>query len=237
MERVLETIRQELEEAAQLEENLKPDGSLVTAVVRRISSERFRLAKSWGKHRVFDVCEILLELRNWPERAIAFDWAFRCRKQYEAADFKTFERWLNTYVDGWGSCDNFCTHAFGSLILQYPALIPSAMKWTESDSRWLRRAAAVVMIYSARRGEHLDAAFQIADRLLTDGDDMVQKGYGWMLKEVSKCDPTRVFDYVMAHKGVMPRTALRYAIEKLDPDLRKRAMEKVKSVVHNKEKS
>jgi 3-methyladenine DNA glycosylase AlkD len=226
MERVLETTTQELEAAAQLEENLKPDGSLVTSVVRRISSQRFREVKLVGKERLFDLCEDLLESRNWPERAIAFDWAFRFRKQYRAADFATFERWLNAYVDGWGSCDNFCTHAFGSLILQYPALIPNVMKWTELDNRWFRRAAAVVMIYSARRGEHLDAAFQIADRLLIDGDDMVQKGYGWMLKEVSKRAPTRVFDYVMAHKDVMPRTSLRYAIEKLDSDLRKQAMEK-----------
>lgn len=223
---VVQQIRQELEEAAQLEENLKADGWLATSVVRRISSKCFRQVKGWDKSQVFDLCEILLESRNWPERAIAFDWAFRCRKQYEAADFETFERWLNTYVDGWGSCDNFCTHAFGSLILRYPALIPSVMKWTGSANRWLRRAAAVVMIYSARRGEHLDAAFQIADRLLIDGDDMVQKGYGWMLKEVGKRDPMRVFDYVMAHKDAMPRTALRYAIEKLDPELRKKAMER-----------
>jgi 3-methyladenine DNA glycosylase AlkD len=47
-----------------------------------------------------------------------------------------------------------------------------------------------------------------------------------MRKEVSKQDPRRVFDYVMAHRDVMPRTALRYAIEKLDPDLHKKAMER-----------
>jgi 3-methyladenine DNA glycosylase AlkD len=226
VERVLETIQRELEETAQLEENLKPDGSLATSVVRRISGQRFREVKHLDKERLFALCEDLLESRNWPERAIAFDWAFRYWKRFEESDFVTFERWLNAYVDGWGSCDNFCTHAFGSLILQYPGLIPGVMKWTKSDNRWFRRAAAVVMIYSARRGEHLDAAFQIADCLLTDGDDMVQKGYGWMLKEISKRDPARVFDYVMTHKDVMPRTSLRYAIEKLDPDLRKRAMER-----------
>jgi 3-methyladenine DNA glycosylase AlkD len=226
MERILDTIRQELEKVAQLEENLKPDGSLVTSVVRRISSQRFREVKHLDRERLFALCEELLESRNWPERVVAFDWAFRCRKRFEESDFATFERWLNAYVDGWGSCDNFCTHAFGSLILQYPALIPDVMEWTGSDNRWLRRAAAVVMIYSARMGEHLDAAFQIADRPLIDGDDMVQKGYGWMLKEVSKCDPTRVFNYVMTHKDTMPRTALRYAIEKLDPELHKKAMEK-----------
>jgi len=55
---------------------------------------------------------------------------------------------------------------------------------------------------------------------------MVQKGYGWMLKVASDRDPNRVFEYVMKHKKIMPRTALRYAIEKLSPDLKKQAMAK-----------
>ena len=59
-----------------------------------------------------------------------------------------------------------------------------------------------------------------------DRDDMVQKGYGWMLKEASKPHQRQVFDFVMSHKAVMPRTALRYAIEKMPQDLRAQAMEK-----------
>jgi 3-methyladenine DNA glycosylase AlkD len=223
--RVIQQIQQELKEAARSEENFKGGGRLVTPVVRRISSRCFREVKHLDKTQLFDLCEALLGLRRGPERAIAFDWAFRRRRQYEPTDFATFERWLNAYVDGWGSCDDFCSHAFGSFILHYPELIPDVVEWTESDNRWFRRAAAVVMLYSIRRGEHVDAAFQIADRLLLDEDDMVQKGYGWLLKEIGKrVDPMRVFDYVMAHKDVMPRTALRYAIEKLDPELRKQAM-------------
>jgi 3-methyladenine DNA glycosylase AlkD len=226
-EKVTQHIHQALAEAARSEENTKGGGRLTTPAVRGISSQCFREVKHLDKGRLFDLCEGLLELRNWPERAIAFDWAFRFRKRFEESDFATFERWLSWYVDGWGSCDDFCTHAFGSLILQYPALIPDVMEWTESDNRWFRRAAPVVMLYSIRRGEHVDAAFQIADRLLLDEDDMAQKGYGWLLKEIGKrVDPMRVFEYVMAHKAVMPRTALRYAIEKLDPELRKEAMER-----------
>ena len=85
-------------------------------------------------------------------------------------------------------------------------------------------AAAVVLIYSIRRGQNFKAAFQVADALLTDQDDMVQKGYGWMLKEISNHQPALVFDYVMANKRTMPRTSLRYAIEKLEAPLRREAM-------------
>jgi 3-methyladenine DNA glycosylase AlkD len=53
---------------------------------------------------------------------------------------------------------------------------------------------------------------------------MVQKGYGWLLKEASKKHQEEVFDFVMRRKAEMPRTALRYAIEKMPIDLKKRAM-------------
>lgn len=66
----------------------------------------------------------------------------------------------------------------------------------------------------------------IADILLTDPDDLVQKGYGWMLKATSEAYQERVFRYVMEHKDIMPRMALRYAIEKMPTELKVRAMAK-----------
>lgn len=88
------------------------------------------------------------------------------------------------------------------------------------------------MIIPARKGLFLDDVFEIADILLLDKDDLVQKGYGWMLKassETQKKSETyqkRVFDYVMKHKSVMPCTALRYAIEKMPANMKAEAMKK-----------
>ena len=72
----------------------------------------------------------------------------------------------------------------------------------------------------------LEGIFEIADGLLTDRDDLVQKGYGWMLKAAAESHRLEVFGFVLRHKTTMPRTALRYAIEKMPPDLKRRAMEK-----------
>ncbi len=55
-------------------------------------------------------------------------------------------------------------------------------------------------------------------------DDLVQKGYGWMLKDASVYYQKEVFDFIMRNKNKMPRTALRYAIEKMPQSLRKKAM-------------
>ena len=68
--------------------------------------------------------------------------------------------------------------------------------------------------------------FAIADILHSDKDDMVQKGYGWMLKAASQAHQKDVFNYVMSKKTTMPRTSLRYAIEKMTPELKAQAMVK-----------
>ena len=69
-------------------------------------------------------------------------------------------------------------------------------------------------------------AFEISDMLLQDPDDMVQKGYGWLLKEESRKHQKEVFEYVLRNRYVMPRTALRYAIELMPKALKAEAMKK-----------
>ena len=90
----------------------------------------------------------------------------------------------------------------------------------------MRRASAVSLIVPAKKGMFLQDVFEIADIMLLDKDDMVQKGYGWMLKVASHLHQKEVFDYVINKKSVMPRTSLRYAIEKMPEELKKKAMAK-----------
>jgi 3-methyladenine DNA glycosylase AlkD len=106
----------------------------------------------------------------------------------------------------------------------YPACLTGLKKWTASANRWVRRASAVSLIVPAKKGMFLGDILEIADRLHSDRDDMVQKGYGWMLKVASQAHLEEVFDYVMSRKATMPRTALRYAIEKMPSGLKARAM-------------
>jgi 3-methyladenine DNA glycosylase AlkD len=77
-----------------------------------------------------------------------------------------------------------------------------------------------------KQGKYLDKVFEIADIVLLDKDDLVQKGYGWMLKTASEFYPNQVLNYLMKNKDKMPRTALRYALEKYPQEMRKKAMSK-----------
>jgi 3-methyladenine DNA glycosylase AlkD len=114
----------------------------------------------------------------------------------------------------------------GAFVETYPEYVQRLKAFTTSENRWMRRASAVSLIVQARKGLFHKEVFEIADSLLLDTDDLVQKGYGWVLKAASQSDQQAVFDFVMALKAVMPRTALRYAIEKMPEALRRKAMEK-----------
>jgi 3-methyladenine DNA glycosylase AlkD len=114
----------------------------------------------------------------------------------------------------------------GTFIEMYPEYLAALKKWAHSQNRWVKRASAVSLIVPAKKGMFLNDVFEIADILHSDKDDMVQKGYGWMLKVASQSHQKEVFDYVMSKKGTMPRTSLRYAIEKMPDDLKKRAMKR-----------
>jgi 3-methyladenine DNA glycosylase AlkD len=160
------------------------------------------------------------------ESFIVSEWAHALSGRYEREDLAVFRHWIETYITNWASCDGFCNHTMGDFIDQYPEFVDELKRWTQSENRWMRRAAAVSLIVPAKRGRFLDASMEIADLLLTDKDDLVQKGYGWLLKEASRKHTDEIFAYVMKNRKVMPRTALRYAIELMPKELRAEAMKK-----------
>jgi 3-methyladenine DNA glycosylase AlkD len=108
----------------------------------------------------------------------------------------------------------------------YPEYLVRLKDLAKSDNRWLRRASSVTLIKPAKKGKFLSEILEIADILLLDKDDLVQKGYGWMLKVASEANKKEIFEYVIKNKATMPRTALRYAIEKMPKDLKNKAMER-----------
>ncbi len=192
---------------------------LKTGEIRKLSGKLFQNLHDKSRENVIDICESLLEQRNWPMGVIAFDFALRIKNHFDSNTFSIFESWLIKYVRGWGDCDDFCTHAFGELISQNTYLVQNIIPWTKRDEFWMRRAAAVVLIPSIRQNKYKETnPIVISDLIMKDSEDLVLKGYGWMLKELSKKEPVLVYDYLMKNKDDMPRVAFRYALENLDKE-------------------
>lgn len=197
-----------------------------TATVSAIAKKYWKEIRSRDKQEIFTLCEELCRSGYMEESFIVSEWAHRLSGRFDRDDIAVFRRWIDTYITNWASCDGFCNHTMGDFIEQYPEYIDELKQWTQSANRWMRRAAAVSLIVPAKHGKFLDESMEIATLLLTDSDDMVQKGYGWLLKEASRKHTREVFAFVMEHKKEMPRTALRYAIELMPKDLKAEAMKK-----------
>ena len=197
-----------------------------SARVRQIAKTYFAEVRDLPKEQLFALCESLLQTGYLEESSIACDWVKRFHTQFKPKDWTIFERWIDAYIANWASCDTFCNHTVGTFLEMYPQYVSRLRTWAKSKNLWKRRAAAVSLIIPARKGLFHENVFELAEILLLDSEDMVQKGYGWMLKEAGNSDQQAVFQFVMKHRRVMPRTALRYAIEKMPKSLKERAMKK-----------
>jgi len=194
--------------------------------VGKIAKLGFKQIKGLPKQEIFELCEELWQSGYLEESVVACHWAESLHKQYEPSDFKIFERWVHDYLTNWADTDTLCNHAVANFVMMYPEYIAELKRWATSSKRFVKRAAAVTLIIPARKGLFLNDIFEIADILLLDKNDLVQKGYGWMLKAASEAHQQEVFDYLMSKKSVMPRTVFRYALEKMPSNLRAEAMKK-----------
>lgn len=233
MKTIIQSVRQDLRSAVDdhtretgqrfFKEKISSYG-VKTAKVGKIAKAHLGTIKELKKQEVFEICEELWQSGYLEESFIACQWAYAIRKKFQPEDFLVFEKWVHQYVSNWASCDTLCNHTIGTFVQMYPQCMEKLEGWARSENRWARRAAAVTLIVPAKKGEYLEHIFKIADILLVDQDDLVQKGYGWMLKAASEAHQEEVFAYVMKNKAEMPRTALRYAIEKMPNELKRQAM-------------
>jgi 3-methyladenine DNA glycosylase AlkD len=125
--------------------------------------------------------------------------------------------------------DSICGSLIGPLLLQYPKLAARMVGWSRNPNMWVRRAAAVGLIPSVRRGVALDLAYTVAERLHRDREDLIQKAVGWMLREAGKADPGRLERYLLKNGRTIPRTTLRYAIERFPPGRRRTLLAETKA--------
>lgn len=208
-----------------LSELMASEHSVNTADVRKVSAQVYKQCGLKDVDAVLCHGNALLKQRSRMLGLIAFDWAYRVRRDYRREHFEVFERWLHRYVVDWYDCDDICTHGIGAYLAKYPDAFAKVMAWCNSENWVVRRACAVSLIYPIRKqciGKR--QVFQIAEALLTDNHVLVQKGYGWLLKVLSQSDPAAVIEFLVLHHDNMPRTAFRYAVEKLSQNDRKRLM-------------
>lgn len=122
-------------------------------------------------------------------------------------------------VNNWDLIDVTCPHVMGEYLLDKPRDI--IFELVKSDSLWERRASVLATFVFVKNGETSDS-LKIAEILLHDKEDLIHKAVGWMLREIGKqVDDKILTDFLDHYAQEMPRTMLRYAIERLPEEIRK----------------
>jgi len=198
---------------------------------REIANELYKTVReTWTIREAIELCEVLLPNKYLEAKGLATLVFLRYHKDFDRSLFSVIKKWLSQdYCDNWASVDVLCPDSLGLLLERFPDLVPKIMSWTDHPNRWVKRASAVSFIKLARRGKHLDPVYRIARKLFPVEDDLIEKANGWLLREAGKTDMARLEQFLLKHGRDIPRTTLRYAIEKFPEAKRIRVLKATKA--------
>ena len=142
----------------------------------------------------------------------------------EKARKQLFDAWMQLLRDGfinnWDLVD-VSGHLIGAWLVGRPDSLGFLQKLARSKKLWERRSS-VIFTFAFMRAGSLDESLEICEQLVDDEHDLIQKAVGWVMREVGKRDIEVLRGFLHAHAATMPRTMLRYAIEKMGETERKR---------------
>ena len=219
----------ELEELSDSEQALKLQGFFKTGKGEygegdvflgvRVPDQR-RIAKKYKDLDLSEVIKLLHSGIHEHRLTALFILTHQFNKGNEETRHRVVDLYLgNTaYVNNWDLVDSSAHKILGAWLIDKPRDLLYEM--AESECLWERRIAIISTFAFIGNNDLLDAV-SLAKALVNDKHDLIHKASGWALREVGKRDQNMLEEFLLEHSGTMPRTMLRYAIERL-PEERRR---------------
>jgi 3-methyladenine DNA glycosylase AlkD len=186
---------------------------------------RRRVRKEFGIDFLLQVADKLFAGRVLEEKVFAVFLLENMTEEFGDTEFRLFESWLPR-ISSWADHDGLVHYLIAPMVAAKPDRTRRVSRWAKSPDRWHRRAACVALIQGTRRTMFFLEIKRLSNQLLSDEDDMVQKGLGWLLRETAKADAKRTVPYLMSIRERAPRLVLRTACETLPASVRKKILAK-----------
>jgi len=177
----------------------------------------FALAKKFIEMQPVEIEKLLVSpIHEVRTGAVSImDFQARHKKTPESRRKELFDLYIRRHdrINNWSLVDRSAPYVVGGYLADKPRDI--LYKLARSKNMWERRTAIVSTYFFIRKGEVGDT-FKVAEILINDQEDYIRKAVGGWIREAGKKDRVRLLSFLDKHAATMPRTALRYAIEKLD---------------------
>jgi 3-methyladenine DNA glycosylase AlkD len=175
----------------------------------------------WSVDEAMMFADALIAKPHLEAKSVGVEVVARYRREFTPKLLRRWKRWLAAnHSANWATTDHICGVLIGPLLVRHPELAEELRVWSGHRNMWVRRASIVGLIPLARRGQALDHLYEIAERLHADNEDLIHKAAGWALREAGKADAVRLETYLRANGPSIPRTTVRYAIERFSASKR-----------------
>lgn len=200
---------------------------IVRALGRRIAGEQ---RDRWSVDDAVAFADTLIRSPHFEAKHAGIEALGVRRRELLPRHLTVFRRWLeDNLAANWATTDVLCGTLISPMLLADPALIPRVTAWARHRNPWVRRAAAVSLVRLAARGLALDDAYGVAATLRSDPNDLIHKAAGWLLREAGRTDLARLERCLRVHGPSIPRTTVRYAIERFPPAKRQELLAATRS--------
>ncbi|CAC9625069.1 probable DNA alkylation repair enzyme [uncultured Gammaproteobacteria bacterium] len=173
-----------------------------------------KIAKQHGKNISFDEIKTLI---NHPIHEVRHCGLIILVHRYQVGDYETV---FNYYIDNiqavnnWDLVDTTTPQIVGDYLFKHQEKLPLLLNYAHSSNLWERRIAIIATLAFIRKNE-FDVTLKISKLLLNDTQDLIHKAVGWMLREIYKRNPDICKEFLRKNYNKLPRTTLRYAIERM----------------------
>ena len=184
------------------------------AEVHRIGLELVRRLRSAPPSLGLDIADVLFLTGNLEEGLVAAQVLGGMARHLGGGEFARFDTWAGALTNA-QTADGLAMSGVSKALAAKPSLAAALMDWAKSPSAWRRRVAVSAFIPLVREGRFLTDALAVAELVMADAHQEVQRGVGTLLLEASRAQSARVVDFLQAWKDRAPRLVMQIAATKL----------------------